>query len=69
MDYPFTMDYLLAHACPSHEVEDGWWEYGIELCCISFRVVARKVRDGLWDDSTGNMIAAPEYVIKHYESV
>lgn len=61
-----TIDFLLAHACPAHNLEDGWSVYYVELHCIVVTVVARKVKDGAMDQETGQWVQVPRYEVRNY---
>lgn len=40
MNLENLMNLIIAHACPSRELEDGWREYRIETHCVAFVIEA-----------------------------
>jgi hypothetical protein len=78
---PLSIDLLISHACGNPDREwdldktyeenmqsDGGWNiYRIELHCVAFKVSARKVDDGVFDQEKEVWITPPHYEVRSYE--
>jgi len=67
-----TIDHLLAHSCSSLDVFDDeglsseWNIYVIKLHCVEYRVIAKPVTEGVYDQKKEDWILPPKYKIRSY---
>lgn len=47
MELAALMEQILSHACPSHHLDDDYWQYTIDTHCVRFTIEAKAGRQVL----------------------